>query len=68
MLTNNISISISDLTTNIIDCADKLPFSGNCCSQSEKLNAKPWAYKIDTGGGVNHGSPLIKRRPEEGWT
>ena len=52
----------------IITCTNKLGDETNCCPQSPKLNAKPWAYKFDTGSGSDNCSPIIGRRTEKGWT
>jgi hypothetical protein len=52
----------------IITCTNKLEDETNCCPQSPKLNAKPWAYKFDTGSGSDNCSPIIGRRTEKGWT
>lgn len=52
----------------IIPCSEKLNNVDNCCSQSPKLNVKPWAYKFDSGAGNNNCDPIIKRRTEKGWT
>jgi hypothetical protein len=53
---------------NIISCTNKLEDIDNCCPQSPKLNAKPWAYKFDTGSGLDYCDPIIKRRTEKGWS
>ena len=52
----------------IITCTNKLEDETNCCPQSPKLNAKPWAYKFDTGSGSDNCNPIIGRRTEKGWT
>jgi cell division septation protein DedD len=52
----------------IITCINKLGDETNCCPQSPKLNAKPWAYKFDTGSGSDNCDPIIGRRTEKGWT
>jgi hypothetical protein len=52
----------------IISCTNKLEDIDNCCPQSSKLNAKPWAYKFDTGLGSDKCDPIISRRTEKGWT
>jgi hypothetical protein len=52
----------------IITCTNKLEDETNCCPQSPKLNAKPWAYKFDTGSGSDNCDPIIGRRTEKGWT
>lgn len=58
----------STLNKDFIPCQEKLLDQNNCCSQPKILNAKPWAYPINTGGGSDNCSYKIKRRTEEGWT
>jgi len=62
------NIFLSGFSTNFIDCVNLLDDPDNCCVQSPKLNAKPWAFKFDTGSGNDNCSEIIKRRPEKGWT
>jgi hypothetical protein len=55
-------------SSEIIESTTKLEDITNCSPQSPKLNAKPWAYKFDTGSGSDFCSPIIRRRTEKGWT
>lgn len=59
---------IDMFSKEIISCTNKLEDEDNCCPQSPKLNAKPWAYKFDTGSGPDNCNPIINRRTEKGWT
>jgi hypothetical protein len=59
---------IDDFSTEVIECQEKLESLTNCCSQPLKLSNKPWAYKFNTGDGVDNCDPIIKRRTEKGWT
>lgn len=59
---------IISFQNDFIDCENKIINESNCCSRPNKLNAKPWAYPINKGGGNDNCSFLIKRRTEEGWT
>jgi hypothetical protein len=65
---NSSSELINMFSKQIISCLNKLEDEDNCCPQSPKLNAKPWAYKFDTGSGTDYCNPIIKRRTEKGWT
>lgn len=42
--------------------------TSGCCETPNKLNVKPWVYKINSGGGNDNCSYKIKRRTEQGWT
>jgi hypothetical protein len=55
---------LSEVTTSLEVTGVEL----NCCPVSPKLNAKPWAYKFDTGSGLDNCDPIIQRRTEKGWT
>jgi hypothetical protein len=55
-------------SSEIIESTNKLEDVSNCSPQSPKLNAKPWAYKFDTGSDSNLCSSIIRRRTEKGWT
>ena len=46
----------------------KLSDANACCPTDPILNAKPWAYQINHGGGSNNCDFKIDRRPEKGWT
>jgi hypothetical protein len=59
---------INMFSKDVILCLNKLEDEDNCCPISPKLNAKPWAYKFDTGSGTDYCDPIIKRRTEKGWT
>ncbi len=61
------SLILSGFTKNIIDCTSIL--SGlSCCPTPLKLSNKPWAYKINSGLGMDNCDPIVKRRTEKGWT
>lgn len=61
------SLILSGFTKNTIGCTSIL--SGlSCCPTPLKLSNKPWAYKIDSGLGVDNCDPIVKRRTEKGWT
>lgn len=64
----DLQIPVSGLSTEIIDCVEKLEDTDNCCSQAPSLENKPWAYKFDTGSGIDNCSPLLQNRLEKGWT
>jgi hypothetical protein len=59
---------IDEFDSDFIDCIQSLDDDDNCCLQPLKLYNKPWAYKFDSGAGVDNCSPIIKRRTEKGWT
>jgi hypothetical protein len=59
---------INGFSTNIISCTRKLEDQTKCCPISPNLENKPWAYKFDTGAGLNNCSPILKRRTENGWS
>jgi hypothetical protein len=59
---------IDEFDSDFIDCVQSLDDDDNCCLQPLKLDNKPWAYKFDSGAGVDNCSPIIKRRTEKGWT
>jgi hypothetical protein len=65
---NPFSLDITGFTGNMEDCLTKLTNRNNCCPTDPILNAKPWAYQINHGGGLNNCDFKIDRRPEKGWT
>lgn len=71
-ISNPFSLSTSGFTTGITGasyvCVQKLASSSNCCPQDPIRNAKPWAYQINHGDGVDNCSYKVKRRTEKGWT
>ena len=58
---------LTGFSSSIISCLDRLN-GENCCPVSPKLSNKPWAFKFDSGSGVDNCSPTLKRRTENGWT
>ena len=50
-------------------CTSKLSVLGSisCCSITQKLSSKPWAYQFFQPA-TNCTSPIIKQRTEKGWT
>lgn len=59
---------ISGFTTNVYNCRKNIINPLDCCPQSPKLGAKPWAFKFNEGLGSDNCSPILKRRTEKGWT
>jgi hypothetical protein len=64
----DLQIPVSDLSSEIINCVGKLESSDNCCDQAPSLQNKPWAYKFDTGSGIDNCSPIFSSRHEKGWS
>ena len=71
-LSNPFSLSTSGFTTGITGssyaCVAKLADEDNCCPQDSIPEAKPWAYQINHGAGVDNCSYKVQRRTEKGWT
>jgi hypothetical protein len=71
-ISNPFSLSTSGFTTGITGasyaCVQKLASTSNCCPQDPIRNAKPWAYQINHGAGIDNCSYKVKRRTEKGWT
>ena len=72
-LSNPFSLNVTGFTTgSTVDCT--LQFSGTgitttiCCPRDPIPSAKPWAYQINHGAGVNNCDYSVKRRTEKGWT
>ena len=72
-LSNPFSLNVTGFTTgSTVDCS--LQFSGTgitttiCCPRDPIPSAKPWAYQINHGAGVNNCDYSVKRRTEKGWT
>jgi hypothetical protein len=65
---NPFSLSVTGFTGEMEDCLVKLSDANACCPTDPILNAKPWAYQINHGGGSNNCDFKIDRRPEKGWT
>lgn len=71
-LSNPFSLSTLGFGDNTIgnsfNCIKKLSNLNNCCPQDSISNAKPWAYKINEGGGDDDCDFIVKRRNQRGWT
>lgn len=71
-LSNPFSLDLSGFTSGItgssFSCVGKLEDLENCCPIDTIPNAKPWAYQINHGGGLDNCSYKVKRRTERGWT
>lgn len=61
-------IILTGFSKNINSCVQKLEDDTNCCTQPPKLSNKPWAYKFDTGSGIDNCSEIIQKRTRKGWT
>lgn len=67
-LSNPYSLQISGLGASSYACIAKLEDDNKCCPQDGIPEAKPWAYQINHGAGVDSCSYKVKRRTEKGWT
>jgi hypothetical protein len=64
----DLNLELTGFTSDITNCIQKLANPNNCCPITPKLLNKPWAYKFDTGAGIDNCDPIIRRRTEKGWT
>ena len=72
-LSNPFSLNVSGFTTGTtVPCF--LQFSGTgitstiCCPRDPVSQAKPWAYQINHGQGVDNCDYSVQRRTPKGWT
>jgi hypothetical protein len=66
-LSNPFSLQTSGLGASSYACTEQLG-GDDCCPQDLISEAKPWAYQINHGAGVDNCSYKVKRRTEKGWT
>lgn len=59
---------ISGFTLDIFICRNNVTDLSACSIQTPRLNAKPWAFNFNEGDGNDDCTPILKRRPEKGWT